>query len=101
VSEPFECTPLEGGRGSSLPVRAQPGARRPGLVGVHGGQLKVALSSPPERGRATGELLEILAAALGLRPRSLELVSGARSRDKLVHVPLPPEQVRARLAPRL
>lgn len=85
--------------GARLAVRAQPGARREGVVGLWNARLKVALRSPPEDGRANEELLAVLAAALGLRASELELVAGARSRQKQVFVPLAPELVRARLLP--
>src|SRR5262249_41572423 len=42
----------EHAEGCVLPVRAQPGARRAGVQGEQGGALKVAVSAPPEDGRA-------------------------------------------------
>lgn len=69
-------------------VRAQPGASRSGIVGIWNASLKVAVRAPAEDGRANAELLEVLAAALGLRPRDLELASGATARDKQVLAPL-------------
>ena len=73
--------------GVILPVRAQPGARKAGIVGEHGGALKVAVTAPPEDGRANKALLEVLSEALGLKRSQLELLSGATSREKrfLVH----------------
>ena len=38
--------------GLILPVRARPGARRSGVVGEQGGALKVAVTAPPQDGRA-------------------------------------------------
>jgi uncharacterized protein (TIGR00251 family) len=73
--------------GIILPVRAQPGARKAGIVGEHAGALKVAVTAPPEDGRANKALLEVLREALGLKRSQLELLSGATSREKrfLVH----------------
>lgn len=65
-----------------LPVRAQPGARRNGVVGEHNGALKVAVTAPPEDGRANQALLDVLRAHLHLKRSEIELLSGATSRDK-------------------
>jgi hypothetical protein len=42
-------------------VRAQPGARRTALVGLWNGCLKLAVSAPPDDGRANAALAELLA----------------------------------------
>jgi uncharacterized protein (TIGR00251 family) len=68
--------------GCVLPVRAQPGARRPGVQGEQNGALKVAVTAPPEDGRANQALLEVLREALGLKRSQVELLSGQTSRDK-------------------
>jgi uncharacterized protein (TIGR00251 family) len=72
----------EHAEGLLLPVRAQPGARRNGVQGEQAGALKVAVTAPPQDGRANEALVEVLRAALGLKRSQLELVSGATSRDK-------------------
>ena len=68
--------------GVILPVRVQPGARRPGITGEHGGSLKVAVTQAAEKGKANAAAIEALCEALSLRPSQLELVLGAASRQK-------------------
>jgi uncharacterized protein (TIGR00251 family) len=68
--------------GCILPVRAQPGARKAGVLGEQAGALKVAVTAPPEDGRANRALLEALRDQLGLKRSQIELLSGATSRDK-------------------
>jgi uncharacterized protein (TIGR00251 family) len=68
--------------GIVLPVRAQPGARRVGVVGEQAGALKVAVSAPPQDGRANQALVEVLREFLGLKRSQVELLQGATSRDK-------------------
>jgi uncharacterized protein len=68
--------------GSVLPVRAQPGARRTGVVGEQNGSLKVAVTAPPDKGKANAAIHEVLCAAFDLARPQVELVSGAGSRDK-------------------
>jgi hypothetical protein len=68
--------------GVLLPVRAQPGARKPGVLGEQAGALKVAVSAAPQDGKANKALVELLRQALGLKRSQVELVSGQASRDK-------------------
>jgi uncharacterized protein (TIGR00251 family) len=68
--------------GCILPVRAQPGARKAGILGEQAGALKVAVTAPPEDGRANKALLELLREALELKRSQIELLSGETSRDK-------------------
>jgi hypothetical protein len=85
--------------GSVLPVRAQPGARRAGVLGVHGGALRVAVTAPADEGRANLALVELLRDLLALRRSQLELLDGHKSRNKHFLVRgLRPAELRSRLA---
>jgi uncharacterized protein YggU (UPF0235/DUF167 family) len=60
------------------------------------------IAAPPRDGEANEEVLRWTAERLGVRPRHLELVSGHKSRDKVIvlsslGVDLSIEQVRSRL----
>jgi uncharacterized protein (TIGR00251 family) len=68
--------------GCVLSVRAQPAARKAGVLGEHGGALKVAVTAPPEDGRANRALTDLLRDLLGLKRSQVELLSGETSRDK-------------------
>jgi uncharacterized protein (TIGR00251 family) len=72
----------EHAEGAVLAVRAQPGARKAGVQGEQNGALKVAVTAPPEDGRANKALVEELAEALGVRRSQVELLSGPTARDK-------------------
>jgi uncharacterized protein (TIGR00251 family) len=72
----------EHAEGCVLPVRAQPGSRKAGVLGEQGGALKLAVTAPPEDGRANKALVEALRTLLGLKRSQVELLSGATSRDK-------------------
>jgi uncharacterized protein (TIGR00251 family) len=61
-----------------------PGARRPGIGGRHGDAWKVRVAAPPEDGRANEAVLALLAKTLEVSRGRLALVSGHRSRDKVV-----------------
>lgn len=68
--------------GCLLAVRAQPGARRAGVMGEQGGALKVAVTAPPEDGRANQAITELLRDWLGLKRSQVELAAGATNRNK-------------------
>jgi len=73
--------------GMTLPVRAQPGAKKTAIVGVYGegaaAQLKIAVQAPPVDGRANSALVAFLAKLFGVPKSSVELVSGELSRSKV------------------
>jgi uncharacterized protein len=83
-----------------LAIRVQPGARREGVVGRLGdGTWKVAVTAPPEGGRANAAVVEVLADALGLKARQVTVVKGAASRAKTLEVEgLEAAEVDAKLA---
>ena len=91
----------EGG-GCLLRVHVRPGASRPGVAGLHGGALALRVAARPLQGAANREVLAVIATALAVTPSAVELVAGARSRDKRVRIHgLDPAAVERRLAPRL
>lgn len=74
------------GDGVVLPVKAQAGARKNGLCGVHNGELRVAVTQAAEKGKANKAILELLADRLDLRRGQLELIAGELSAHKRVLV---------------
>jgi hypothetical protein len=68
--------------GVILAVRVQPRARRAGVVGEHNGALKVAVTAPPEKGKANEAAVRLLGAELALSRSQVRLISGETSRDK-------------------
>ena len=98
ASEDLEITEAAGF--CRLRVRVKPGARNDVLLGWHGGALKIAVSAPPERGKANEAVIRLLAGHLGLPRDRVSIVSGAASRDKTVRVEgLTASGIRARLLP--
>ena len=80
-------------------VQARPRAKQSRVSAVREGALVVQLAAPPVDGAANAELVETLAAALGVARRQVSLVRGDSSRTKIVEVRgLSVEQVTARLA---
>lgn len=87
------------GVSTRLALRVAPGARRSEVVGRYGGGWKVRVAAPPEGGRANAAVCDLLASALGVPRRTVAIVSGHNSRDKLVEVAgIAPVETERRLA---
>jgi hypothetical protein len=67
-------------------IRAKAGGRRNAVAGVHDGALRVEVTAAPEKGRANRAILDVLAAALGVAKRDLEIRSGESSPLKTIGV---------------
>jgi uncharacterized protein (TIGR00251 family) len=67
-------------------LRVQPRASTERLEGVHGDQLRMRLTAPPVEGAANTACIVLLAKTLGVRRSQVQIRSGARSRDKLIHI---------------
>lgn len=74
----YESTP----DGIVLPVQAQPGARRNGIVGLHAGRLKVAVTQIAEKGKANAAIIEALADGLRLKRSQIRQISGPTNPQK-------------------
>ena len=62
----------------------QPGAKKTELAGEHDGIVKLRISAPPVEGAANKAVLAFMAKYLGLPKSAVILVSGEKSRIKIV-----------------
>jgi uncharacterized protein YggU (UPF0235/DUF167 family) len=70
----------------TLQLHVRPGARVTAVAGLHGDALKIHIAAPPVDDRANAALLAWLAGVLALPPATLRLLTGARSRRKIVEI---------------
>ena len=70
--------------GTILSLHVQPGAKRSGLAGHHGGALRVRVSAPPTEGRANDEVVALLATTFGMPRSAVRITAGASNRRKRV-----------------
>jgi uncharacterized protein YggU (UPF0235/DUF167 family) len=77
--------------GLVIAVKAHPGARHVTIgpvlpaapaPGWPDARLKIAVSTPPEDGRANAAIIAVLADWLGVKPAAITLTAGATARDK-------------------
>jgi uncharacterized protein len=68
-----------------LKIKVQPRASR-NLVKEENGSLKVYLTKPAVDGAANEQLVELLSEHLQVKKYQLQIVSGAKSRNKVIKV---------------
>ena len=74
------------GVATRLRLRVSPGAARSAIVGRHGEGWKVRVTAPAEGGKANEAVLRLVAAAASVPRRSVRVVSGHASRDKIIEL---------------
>jgi uncharacterized protein (TIGR00251 family) len=82
----------------TLKLRIVPNAKRAEVVGKYGDAVKLKVAAPAMDGKANNALLEFIAEKLGVSARSVSLLMGDKSRDKVVAVEgVESEELRRRL----
>ena len=81
-----------------LALAVQPKAGREEVTWSAQGELRVKVTAAPERGRANDAVVALLASRLGVPRREVRIVTGQRSRRKLVELPISRAEVARRLA---
>jgi uncharacterized protein (TIGR00251 family) len=69
-----------------IAVRLQPRASADEIVGERDGVLLVRVRAPPAEGRANAALCRLIAKRLRVAAGRVEVIRGARAREKLVRV---------------
>ncbi|MBI3913499.1 MAG: YggU family protein [Chloroflexi bacterium] len=70
----------------TLNVHVTPRAPRDEIVSASGDAIKIKLRAPPVDDKANDALVKFLAQAFGVRRAQIEIVSGLKSRHKLVRI---------------
>ncbi|MGD9689238.1 MAG: DUF167 domain-containing protein [Phycisphaerales bacterium] len=76
ASGPVRDDPAAPDTGALIDLKAVPGASRDEIAGLLGTRLKIRISAPPEGGKANAAICALLARALGVPARSVDIVSG-------------------------
>ena len=69
----------------TINIRVIPNASR-NEVSDEGGSLKVRVATPPSRGKANKAVIKLLAEVLGVKSSENRIVSGDKTRDKVIEV---------------
>lgn len=76
----------EKGDGIVIPIKVQPNSSQERIIGEYGKQLKVAVSVPPEKGKANNAIVKTIAKWLNRKVSDIEIVAGKRSKEKEIFV---------------
>ncbi|MBU4260524.1 MAG: YggU family protein [Proteobacteria bacterium] len=66
----------------SLDLYIQPKASKNSVCGLHGDELKLAITAPPVDGKANKAVIAFLAKLFGVAKSSVSIISGHQSRHK-------------------
>ena len=69
-----------------LRVYLQPKASRDEIIGLHGGELKVAITAPPIDGKANAHLIKYIAKQCAVAKSKVTITKGQLNRHKTVRV---------------
>jgi uncharacterized protein len=85
--------------GIVVPVLAHAGAKRDAILGEHAGSLRVAVTAPPEKGKANSAIQAVLAVAIACNRSQITLLSGGTARRKKFLIEgIQPDELNRRLA---
>jgi uncharacterized protein len=80
-------------------VLAHPGSKRDAILGERAGLLRVAVTAPPEKGKANVAIQSVLAEAIACGRNQITLLSGETSRRKKFLIEgIPRDELDRRLA---
>ncbi len=79
-------TPRPAAAEAYLAVKVQPGASRERVVGRLGDAVKIAVTAPPEKGKANQAVEKLLARQFGIPAGAVEVVLGGASPRKRVRL---------------
>ncbi len=72
--------------GIIIPARIQPNSSKEKIMGEYAEKLKIAVTSPPEKGKANKSIVKVLAKWLNIKTSDIQIVSGEKSKDKKIFV---------------
>ncbi|MGD9809038.1 MAG: DUF167 domain-containing protein [Deferribacterales bacterium] len=81
-----------------LSVYIQPGAKKTEISGEHDGKLKIRVCAPPVEGAANEALVKFISKQLGLSRSKVNIVSGDKSRHKVLEIDMEESEVISKLS---
>jgi uncharacterized protein (TIGR00251 family) len=72
--------------GATFSLRVQPRAARTAITGTVGAALKLSVTAPALEDKANAAVVEFFSEIFGVPRKSVQLVAGDRSRNKLIRI---------------
>ena len=70
----------------TLQLHVKPGAKLSRITNIDDHQIGMQIAAPPRDGEANEEVIRYTAELLGIKHRQLQLLTGLKSRDKVVRI---------------
>ena len=67
-------------------IYVQPGAKKSGFAGEHGGRVKIKISAPPADGAANEEVIRFISETLRVPKTYIKITAGHASRLKTLEI---------------
>jgi uncharacterized protein len=77
----------------TLTVKVKPNSRTNELIYDLSGTIMVKLTAVPESGKANEQLVKFLSSIFQTPQKNIEIISGKKSKNKIVKIGLPDEEV--------
>ncbi len=72
--------------GIIIPAKIQPNSSKEQVMGEYAEKLKIAVTSPPEKGKANKAIVKVLAKWLNIKGSDIQIISGDKSKDKEIFI---------------
>jgi uncharacterized protein len=76
-----------------LTIKVKPKSKANELIYALSGTITVRITAAPESGKANDQLIKFLASIFETLQKNIEIISGKKSRNKIVKIRLPEEVV--------
>ncbi len=70
----------------TIEVQVQPKSSRDEITAYQSGRIKIRITAPPEGGKANERVREIIAGEFGISKSRVEIMSGQKSRLKIIKI---------------
>jgi uncharacterized protein len=70
----------------NLNITVSPAASRNKIKGIYGDTIKIAVTAPPEHGKANAAIIDMLADTLDVNKKSITIIAGLSARRKSVQI---------------
>ncbi|MDD3013239.1 MAG: DUF167 domain-containing protein [Candidatus Gastranaerophilales bacterium] len=91
----FNITKLD--NGIKISVRVIPGSSKCEISGLIDNSLKIKLDVPPIEGKANEKCIKFLSKLLGVPKTSIEIVSGEKSKNKILFIKGEPDKLLSKM----
>lgn len=90
-NNPTAATWVKNGQQQQLQLKVllQPKASRDDIIGLHGDELKIAITAPPIEGKANAHLVKFVAKQCGVAKSRVSITKGELNRHKTLTVDNP------------